>query len=96
MNKQTTTLRVATRMLPRTLVAVAVAAVMAGCSVTPKAVTADEVRERVKADTARMYADQAPINAPIPTRAPQAGTSSDTNAIDSPNASRNTTGAAQT
>lgn len=65
MNKQTTTLRVATRMLPRTLVAVAVAAVMAGCSVTPKAVTADEVRERVKADTARMYADQAPINAPI-------------------------------
>lgn len=55
----------AVQLLPRTLVALAAAAVVAGCTVAPKAITADEVRDRVKADTARMYVDQAPINAPI-------------------------------
>jgi outer membrane protein TolC len=49
----------------RTLVALAAAAVVAGCTVTPQAVTPDEVRDRVKNDTARMYVEQAPITAPI-------------------------------
>lgn len=49
----------------RTLVALAVTAVVAGCSVTPRALTADEVRDRVKEDTARMYENQAPISAPV-------------------------------
>ncbi|MFC7434647.1 TolC family protein [Hydrogenophaga bisanensis] len=65
MNKQQMTFSGAVQRLPRTLVALAVTAVAAGCSVTPKAITADEVRERVKSDTARMYVDQAPIAAPI-------------------------------
>lgn len=65
MNKQQMTFSGAVQRLPRTLVALAVTAVVAGCSVTPKAITADEVRERVKSDTARMYVDQAPIAAPI-------------------------------
>jgi outer membrane protein TolC len=55
----------AAQRLPRTLVALAAAAVVAGCTVAPKAITADDVRDRVKADTARMYVDQAPISAPI-------------------------------
>ena len=49
----------------RTALVLAVAAVMAGCSMAPKAVTQEEVRERVKNDTARMYTDQAPITGPI-------------------------------
>lgn len=65
MSKQQTTFSGAVRMLPRTLVALAAAAMVAGCTVTPEASTADEVRDRVKNDTARMYVDQAPINAPI-------------------------------
>jgi outer membrane protein TolC len=65
MNKQQMTFSGAVQRLPRTLVALAVTAVVAGCSVTPKTITADEVRERVKSDTARMYVDQAPIAAPI-------------------------------
>lgn len=65
MNKQQMTFSGAVQRLPRTLVALAVTAVVAGCSVTPKAITADEVRERVKSDTSRMYVDQAPIAAPI-------------------------------
>jgi outer membrane protein TolC len=65
MNTQKMTFSGAVHLLPRTLVALAVVAVVAGCSVTPKAVTADEVRDRVKSDTAKMYVDQAPINAPI-------------------------------
>lgn len=51
--------------LPRALVALAVTVMVTGCSVTPKAITADEVCERVKLDTSRMYADQVPISAPI-------------------------------
>lgn len=51
--------------LPRSLVMLAVTAVVAGCSVTPKALTQDEVRDRVKEDTARMYTDQAAIAGPI-------------------------------
>lgn len=65
MSTQKMTFSGAVHLLPRTLVALAVAAVVAGCSVTPKAVTADEVRDRVKSDTAKMYVDQAPISAPI-------------------------------
>jgi outer membrane protein TolC len=65
MSIQHTTFSGAVQLLPRTLVALAAAAVMAGCTVAPKAITADEVRDRVKADTSRMYVDQAPISAPI-------------------------------
>lgn len=65
MSKQQSTFADAVRVLPRTLVALAVTAVVAGCSVTPEAITADEVRDRVKSDTSRMYVDQAPITAPI-------------------------------
>jgi len=65
MNQQQQSISGAVRRLPQTLVAVAIAALVAGCSVAPKAITADEVRERVKTDTARMYVDQAPITAPI-------------------------------
>ncbi len=66
MNQQQQSFSRAVQRLPQTLVALAVAALVAGCSVAPKAITADEVRDRVKADTARMYVDQAPITAPIP------------------------------
>lgn len=65
MSTQKMTFSGAVHLLPRSLVALAVTAVVAGCSVTPKAVTSDEVRDRVKSDTAKMYVDQAPINAPI-------------------------------
>lgn len=51
--------------LPRSMVVLAVAAVLAGCTVAPKALTQDEVRERVKHDTAKMYSGQAPITAAI-------------------------------
>jgi len=51
--------------LPRSVVMLAVTAVVAGCSVTPRPLTQDEVRDRVKQDTASMYTDQAPINAAI-------------------------------
>ncbi len=37
------------------------ALVLAGCAVKPQLATQDEVRERVKSDTARMYLGQAPI-----------------------------------
>lgn len=65
MSKQQLNFSSAVRAMPRTLVALAATAVLAGCTVTPTAITADEVRERVKSDTARMYADQEPINAPV-------------------------------
>lgn len=67
MKTHTMTFSGAARLLPRTLMALALAvtAVVAGCSVTPKAITAEEVRDRVKSDTARMYVDQAPINGAI-------------------------------
>ena len=41
------------------------AMVLAGCAVTPRPATQQEVTDRVKADTARMYLAQAPIIAPI-------------------------------
>ena len=52
-------------MLPRSVVVLAVTAVMAGCSVTPKALTAEEVQDRVKNDTAKMYSEQEAIRGPI-------------------------------
>jgi outer membrane protein TolC len=51
--------------LPRSMVMLTVTAVVAGCSVASKSLTQDEVRDRVKQDTARMYTDQASITAPI-------------------------------
>ena len=45
--------------------ALAAAAVLAGCSVTPKAITADEVRDRVKHDSVEMYRSQEPIAGPV-------------------------------
>ncbi|MBE0587847.1 MAG: TolC family protein, partial [Hydrogenophaga sp.] len=65
MNKTPSVSLRATGFLPRSLVMMAVVAVVAGCSVTPKTLTQDEVRDRVKSDTERMYTDQAPITAPI-------------------------------
>lgn len=53
------------RLLPRSLVVLACAAALAGCSITPKALTKEEVAERVKADTAKMYVEQAPIAAAV-------------------------------
>ncbi|MDG5978444.1 outer membrane protein [Hydrogenophaga taeniospiralis CCUG 15921] len=50
---------------PRIALALACAALLAGCTVAPKALTQDEVRERVLQDTARMYSGQAPITAAI-------------------------------
>ena len=50
--------------LPR-LGAIAAALILAGCSVTPTLVSQDEVKNRISADTAQMYADQAPIDAPV-------------------------------
>ena len=38
---------------------------LAGCTVTPKLATQDEVRTRVQQDTAGMYVGQAPITAPV-------------------------------
>ena len=52
-------------MLPRSVVVLAVTAVIAGCSVTPKNLTAEEVQDRVKNDTAKMYSEQEAIRAPI-------------------------------
>ncbi|WP_232073108.1 TolC family protein [Variovorax sp. RA8] len=48
-----------------TLMAVAVAVLLAGCSVNPVQVTPDEVAQRVANDQAQMYKDQAPVAAPI-------------------------------
>lgn len=64
-SKQTSSLRDRSPVLARTLILLAVTAVVAGCSVTPKSLTADEVRNRVTQDTARMYEGQEPISGPI-------------------------------
>lgn len=64
MNKTNASSR-ALSMLPRSMVVLAVTAVMAGCSVTPKALTAEEVQDRVKNDTSRMYSEQEAIRGPI-------------------------------
>ncbi len=45
--------------------AVAAAVILAGCSVTPKALTPDEVRDRVKQDSVEMYRAQEPITGPV-------------------------------
>ena len=45
--------------------ALAGALFLAGCSVTPKLATQDEVRVRVQQDTASMYIGQAPITSPV-------------------------------
>jgi outer membrane protein TolC len=50
--------------LPK-LAILAGALVLAGCTVTPKLATQDEVRDRVAADTALMYVNQAPITGPV-------------------------------
>jgi hypothetical protein len=47
------------------LMAVAVAVLLAGCSVSPVQVTPDEVAQRVASDQAQMYKDQVPVAAPI-------------------------------
>jgi len=65
MNKTPSVSTRASGFLPRSMVMLAVTAFVAGCSVTPKSLTQDEVRDRVKQDTARMYTDQAAITAPI-------------------------------
>ena len=49
----------------RSAMVLAVAAVVAGCSVTPKPLEKDDVLTRVKEDTARMYVDQTPVGGPI-------------------------------
>ena len=54
----------ATSTLPK-LAVVAAALFLAGCTVTPKLATQQEVRDRVTADTALMYVNQAPINGPV-------------------------------
>ena len=51
--------------LMRGLTAIAIVAVLAGCSVTPKALTPDEVRDRVKQDSVEMYRAQEPITGPV-------------------------------
>ena len=52
------------QILPRLTILVA-ALILAGCTITPKLATQEEVRERVKSDTDRMYVNQAPISAPV-------------------------------
>ncbi len=49
----------------RALGIAALVALVAGCSVTPKPLTGDQVSERVATDRTRMYADQEPITAPL-------------------------------
>lgn len=53
------------RLVGRSAIVLAVAAVAAGCSVTPKPLEKEHVLNRVKEDTARMYVDQTPISGPI-------------------------------
>jgi outer membrane protein TolC len=47
------------------LMAAAVAVLLAGCSVNPVQVTPEEVAQRVTNDQAQMYKDQAPVSGPI-------------------------------
>ncbi len=49
----------------RTFLMAIAAFTLAGCAVTPRPATQDEVRSRVAADTARMYQQQAPIQGPV-------------------------------
>ena len=52
------------QILPKLTILVA-ALILAGCTITPKLATQEEVRERVKSDTDRMYVNQSPISAPV-------------------------------
>lgn len=61
LNKRIKNLKAA---LPR-LALLTAALVLAGCTVTPKLASQDEVRDRVKADTDRMYLNQTPISGPV-------------------------------
>jgi outer membrane protein TolC len=47
------------------LLATAAILALAGCSVTPRVATPDEVMSRMKGDVARMHADQVPVTGPI-------------------------------
>lgn len=62
MNKKTKTSRNTT--LPGLALLVS-ALVLAGCTVSPKLATQEEVRDRVKSDTNKMYVNQPPISAPV-------------------------------
>ncbi|MFM2051017.1 MAG: hypothetical protein RL682_1508 [Pseudomonadota bacterium] len=62
MNKKIKTSRTAT--FPRLAVLIS-ALVLAGCTVSPRLATQEEVRDRVKSDTDRMYVNQTPISAPV-------------------------------
>ena len=67
-NKTMTVLNKKTRNIKSALPALALltaALVLAGCTVTPKLATQDEVRDRVKSDTGRMYLNQTPITGPV-------------------------------
>ena len=48
-----------------TVAVLAAALFLAGCTVSPKLATQEEVRERVKTDTERMHVNQAPISGPV-------------------------------
>ncbi len=50
---------------PLSLLTLVATAVLAGCTVTPKVVTTDEVKARVQADAAVMYRNQVPITAAV-------------------------------
>ena len=56
--------RTGTLALPKLAISVA-ALILAGCTIAPKLATQEEVRERVKSDTDRMYVNQTPISAPV-------------------------------
>lgn len=49
----------------RSAAALAALAMMAGCSVTPRALTPEDVRSRVDKDKARMYEQQEPVRAEV-------------------------------
>lgn len=62
--KQSVTKAVRQR-VPRTLAVLSAVVLMTGCSVAPRAITPQEVRDRVENDKAGMYEGQTPIEAPI-------------------------------
>ena len=67
-NKTMNALNIKTRNIKSVLPALALltaALVLAGCTVTPKLATQDEVRDRVKSDAGRMYLNQTPITGPV-------------------------------
>ena len=49
----------------KALSALVASMLLTSCAVTPQLATQEEVKDRVKSDTARMYLDQAPITAPV-------------------------------